>query len=71
MTTVTVTPLQAQYLAGLVQEAQKAQRAANEALALLTLGHVPAGAVLQNVDVETGVLTFAGPPATEGPTDGD
>lgn len=58
MATVTVTPLQAAYLAGLVQEAQKAQRVAQEAVALLTLGHVPADAVLQDINTETGVLTF-------------
>lgn len=56
--TVTVTPLQAAYLAGLVSEAQKAQRVANEAVALLTLGHVPAAAVLANINTDTGELSF-------------
>ena len=59
--TVTLTPLQAAYLAGLVSEAQKAQQAANEALALLTLGHVPSDAVLQDINTDTGVLTFTTP----------
>lgn len=58
MRAFTVTPLQAHYLAGLVAEAQKAQRVANEAVALLTLGHVPAGAVLQDINTDTGTLTF-------------
>jgi hypothetical protein len=60
MTTLTVTPEQARYLAGLVAGAQKAQRVAGEAVALLTLGHVPAAAVLQDINTETGVLTFSG-----------
>lgn len=66
--TVTVTPLQAAYLAGLVAEAQKAQRVANEAVALLTLGHVPAAAVLTHIDTDAGVLTFSvaeGPPSAD------
>lgn len=64
--TVTVTPLQANYLAGLVAEAQKAQRIANEAVALLTLGHVPAEAVLEDINTDTGTLTFRVPsPDTE------
>lgn len=62
MPTVIVTPPQAAYLAGLVSEAQRAQRVAHEAVALLTLGHVPAGAVLQDINTDTGALTF-----TEGP----
>lgn len=61
MPTLTVTPLQAAYLAGLVAEAQKAQRIANEAVALLTLGHVPAAAVLQDINTDTGTLTFTVP----------
>lgn len=61
MSTVTVTPLQAQYLAGLVAEAQRAQRVANEAVALLTLGHVPADAVLADINTDTGTLTFTVP----------
>jgi hypothetical protein len=62
MTTVTVTPLQAAYLAGLVADAQKAQRVAGEAVALLTLGHVPPAAVLADINTDTGVLTFTGGP---------
>jgi hypothetical protein len=58
MPTVTVTPLQAAYLAGLVQTAQQAQTAANEAVALLTLGHVPGGATLEDINTDTGVLTL-------------
>ena len=61
MATVTVTPLQAQYLAGLVSEAQRAQRVANEAVALLTLGHVSADAVLADINTDTGTLTFTVP----------
>lgn len=64
MLTVTVTALQAAYLAGLVQTAQQAQTAANEALALLTLGYVPTGATLTDINTDTGVLTF-----TDGGTD--
>lgn len=60
--TVTVTPLQAAYLAGLVAEAQKAQRIASETLALLTLGHVAPTATLQDINTDTGVLTFTGAP---------
>ena len=58
MTTVTVTPLQAHYLAGLVREAQQAQAKANDAVALLTLGHVPPDAVLANINTDTGELSF-------------
>ena len=61
MRTLSLTPQQAQYLAGLAAEAQKAQRVANEALALLTLGHVPASAVLQDINTDTGTLTFTVP----------
>lgn len=68
MTTLTITPLQAAYLAGLVSEAQKAQRTANEAVALLTLGHVPASAVLTHIDTDTGTLTFS---VTEVPPSAD
>lgn len=56
--TVTVTLSQAAYLAGLVQEAKQAQQKANEALALLTMGHVPPNTVLEDINTDTGVLTF-------------
>ena len=68
MTTVTVTPLQAAHLAGLVAEAQKAQRAASEAVALLTLGHVPADAVLADINTDTGTLTFTVPAPETAPS---
>ncbi len=58
--TVPVTRQQAAYLANLIQQAQQAQRAVNEAVALLALGRVPPSATLSDVNVETGVLTFTG-----------
>ena len=61
MTTVTVTPVQAHYLAGLVAEAQKAQQKASDALAILTLGQVPENATLSHIDTDSGVLTFTTP----------
>lgn len=59
MTTVTVTPPQARHIAGLIEDAQRAQAAATAAVALLTLGHpLPETATLADVNVDTGVLTF-------------
>lgn len=58
MVTVALSPAQAGYVANLVTAAQRAQQAANEAVALLTLGHVPAGAILSDINTDTGVLTF-------------
>ena len=55
---VTVTPQQAQHLAAVVSAAQHAQRAAQDAVTLLTLGHVPAEAVLADINTDDGVLTF-------------
>jgi hypothetical protein len=56
--TVTVTTKQAEYLAALLTQMQRAQSVYAEAVALLTLGHVAPDAVLENIDTDTGVLTF-------------
>lgn len=63
---VSLTPEQARYVASLVQQAQHAQRAVNEAVALLALGHVPTTATLADVNVETGALTFHVPEVPDG-----
>ena len=59
---LTVTPAQAQRLAALVSAAQQAQRAAQDAVTLLTLGHVPPEAVLDDINTDDGMLTFRGVP---------
>lgn len=71
MTTLTVTPAQAQALAQRIAAARAAEQAAHDALTLLTLGHVPADAVLADVNTDTGVLTFhvQQPPSPEGADD--
>jgi hypothetical protein len=57
--TLTVTPAQATALARLVEETRRAGQLAQDALALLTLGHdVPPAAQLTAIDADTGVLTF-------------
>lgn len=61
MITATLTTQQAEHLAGLVRDIQRAQQVASDALALLTLGHVPADAVLRDINTDTGVLTFSLP----------
>jgi hypothetical protein len=58
MSTVTVTPEQARYLAALLQQAQRAHSTYAEAVALLTLGHAPTGATVAQIDTDTGTLTL-------------
>jgi hypothetical protein len=58
---LSLTPPQAQHLAQLIQQAQTAKRTADDAVTLLTLGLVPAGAALTDVNTETGVCTFTVP----------
>ena len=53
-----VTPQQAERLAALLTDAQRAHKVYADAVALLTLGHVAPDAVLENIDTDTGVLTF-------------
>lgn len=62
MSTLTVTPQQAQYLQQLVQQAAHAQQTLNTAVQLLALGSAARGA-LTHIDAETGVLTFTAPEA--------
>lgn len=64
MRTVDLTPSQAAHLAQRVQAVRAAEQALQQDLALLTLGaDLPAGAVLSDINVETGVLTFTTPEA--------
>lgn len=59
MQTLVVTCKQAEYLADVVSKSQHAQRVANDAIELLTLGHHLEGFVLTNINTNTGVLTFS------------
>jgi hypothetical protein len=59
--TITLTPAQAQHVAALIQQAQTAKQSADDAVTLLTLGLVPAGAALTDVNTDTGVCTFTVP----------
>ena len=59
---VTLTPAQAAYLAQQVSAVRAAEQALQQALALLTLGaELPEGAILSDINVDTGVLTFTVP----------
>ena len=62
MARVIVTPAQAAYLAQQVSAVRAAEQALQQALALLTLGaELPEGAILSDINVDTGVLTFTVP----------
>lgn len=64
MPTQLVTPAQATHLAQRAEAVRSAERAFQQDLALLMLGaDLPAGAVLADINVETGVLTFTVPEA--------
>jgi hypothetical protein len=73
VTTLTVTPAQAQKLAAALNVARDAQARAQDVLDTLTAGHpLDAGAVLADVNTDTGVLTFhvaRGDASTEGTDD--
>ena len=62
MTQVLLTPAQAAHLAQQVSAMRAAEQAFQQALALLTLGaDLPDGAILSDINVDTGVLTFTVP----------
>ena len=62
--TLTLAPAQAPHLAQRAEAVRMAERAFQQDLALLALGaDLPAGAVLTDINVETGVLTFTAPEA--------
>jgi hypothetical protein len=59
---VPLTSAQAAYLAQQVSAMRTAEQAFQQALALLTLGaELPDGAILSDINVDTGVLTFTVP----------
>lgn len=59
---LTVSVAQAEELAQMVHDRTAAIARAAECLRLLSLGHVPPGAVLESIDTDTGVLTFQAVP---------
>ena len=62
--TITLTIAQVTHLAQRAEAVRAAERAFQQDLALLALGaDLPAGAVLTDINVETGVLTFTVPEA--------
>ena len=62
MSSLTITSAQAAYLAQQVSAVRAAEQALQQALALLTLGaELPEGAILSDINVDTGVLTFTAP----------
>lgn len=65
MSPLTVTPAQAAHLAALLRDAQTAHQRLREALTLLTLGQVPEGATLTDINTDTGVLSFRVEPAPD------
>lgn len=58
MSSLTVTRAQAAHLAALLRDATDAHDRLRGAVSLLTLGHVPEGATLTNINTDTGALTF-------------
>lgn len=76
MTTVTVTPAQAQRLARAIADAEAARLRYADMVATLAAGHVPDHAVFQGIDTDTGVMSFhvetpadTPPPPAEGTPD--
>ena len=60
MTTVPISPEQAAHVTQLLNHAQQAQQAAQQAVSLLALGRVPPGS--QFVGLEPAALVFQAPP---------
>ena len=56
---LTVSPAQAQMLVNAMQRVRQAQADADELLHVLTVGCVPAGSVLKDINTDTGMLTFS------------
>lgn len=58
---IELTVEQAQILVAAMQRAKQEQAAAEHVLHILTVGRVPAGAILQDINTDNGMLTFATP----------
>jgi len=63
---VTVTTQQAELLASFERAVAHAIEQRNTVLNILSMGHVPDGSVLLNINTRTGELTFKAPEAEDG-----